>query len=150
MTQTLQVTLDPVCVYIQNLLLVHKDDANLKLQDVFYGDESLLPKFPAVCVIPAGKRRESIGSPFYYRVDHQVHVTIYHGGIRSGEINTQKTLQVAEAVEAVLHSDHTMGGNVVHGVVLQMTPGIMMRGGKFMMATRLEWEAVSRQIIALS
>lgn len=108
---------------------------------VFFGDQTLIPVTPTICVAP-GPRDRDIGhtkAGFRSINTFTVFFMIYHGKVQDAQTNELQCLQYAESVEALLHQNKQMSGYVYNGWVERLDPGIAMRGGTLMRATRLTW-----------
>jgi hypothetical protein len=139
---------DQVDVYtnaVWSLLNVNKSP--LGLQDVWMGDQERLPRTPCVSVEPGMKLRELNGVPRRYQVQLEAYVMIYMDRIQDTQNNERQVLVLAEAVEAVLHADETLGGLVIDSAVVESNPGYVNRGGTLMSAVRLTFRAMSMKML---
>lgn len=123
--------------------MVEYNKAALGIEAVFYGDQSKYPVTPAAAVEPAIKRRVLVGAPRRSENTLQVFVMVYVGRIGDNQINTKDADTIAEAVEALIHTDPTLGGLVVNSMVESIEPGYANRGA-VMRASRLTLTALSK------
>lgn len=119
---------------------------SLNIQDVWYGDQSILPRTPAVCVAPGPKRREFQGSSFRLLNTIETYVWVYWGQYQDIQANLHSATTLAESVELAVHSDLTLGGNVIAVLCTQNEPGMINKGG-WLLGARLTFESISKTII---
>jgi hypothetical protein len=144
MTQLLTDSLTVVTDYVHALVLTNKD--TLGLADVWYGDRGKFPNYPCATVEAGGKTRELNGAPRKTLVELEVGIVVFHGEVRLLEDNYRDSVLQAEAVEALIHMDKDLGGNVVHAMVTRFDPGYANRGG-LLRATRLTINATSQKML---
>ena len=139
--------LSTVADYINTLLNTNK--VTLGLQDVFYGDQEKIPRTPAVAVETGVYTRELSGIGGKGRTDNKftVYILVYNNRIRDEQLNRKDVLTLSEAIMDVLHSDVTMGGNVIHGHVTAIEPGYAIRQNVLMRMARITWEGLTKTII---
>lgn len=127
--------------------LLEANKSVLGLHDVWMGDQDRLPRTPCVSVEPGMKQRELNGIPRRYQVQLEAYVMVYMDRIQDTQNNERQVLVISEAVEAVLHSDSTVGGIVIDSAVVETNPGYVNRGGTLMSATRLTFRAMSQKML---
>lgn len=125
-------------------LLANKDA--LLLQDVFEGDQNLIPRTPAVCVIAGEQLRETwrASIPPTVKVSFEVYLMVYHGGVQDLEVTERQTLERTNAIKRVLDLDTTLGGLVIYGMVERAEPGYLNRNHTPVRVTRLTWSGFSQ------
>jgi len=133
-----------VANYIYQKLLNPTNMAALGLQAVFYGDQTLLPSTPAVCVAPGEKRRDYQGATFRTMNNFQTYVWVYYGKMQDIQANLHSSTALADAIETLLHGDLTLGGNVISCLCTASEPGMTNKGGVWMMAARLTFSSISK------
>jgi hypothetical protein len=104
---------------------------------VFYGDQELLPGYPAVCVEPDAKLRILSGA---FRVTDNtftVYILIYHGEVRNHQTNRKQADELGESLETLVHADATLGGLVTNIYVTEMASGYATKGKTPVRACRL-------------
>jgi len=121
----------------------------LGLEDVFWGDQNLIPKFPAVCVEP-GELTRTIDGTRRAQNDFEVFLMVYVSKIGDVQVTSKKVLEVAEAISDVLESDVQMNNTVIWGHVSNVTPGIVQKGNTLLRAARLRWVAMTRNTIGVN
>jgi hypothetical protein len=117
----------------------------LGLLGVFYGDENLIPDYPAATV-HGGTKRRVIATTRQYDIFMPVQVILYFGKVDNLRLNTKESELLAESVEDLLHSDRKMGGLVINSFVTRMEPGQLVRQSEVVKATRITWEGRSREV----
>lgn len=119
---------------------------SLGIEDVFYGDQNLIPRSPAVCVETGNKARALAGAT--RRTDNifVVYILVYHSEIRSPQSNRRAADALAESIETLIHQDPTLGGLVTHGYVTSVEPGYVDRPNT-MRACRITYEGQSRTLL---
>lgn len=137
---------DQPSVVNQFIVDLLKGEPLLQLEDVFFGDQQLIPKTPSVAVEPGPMARELTGLPFRTDNTFTVFLIIYHSKVQGSQITRKECLEYAEAIMALLHTNKTMGDNVIHGYVTSIDPGYATRGGTLMMSTRLTWSGLSKTL----
>lgn len=121
----------------------------LGLQDVFYGDQSRIPRTPAVCIEPGGKERVLNGMPRRTDVTLTVYLLVYHYQLTGPEAVRENNDNLAEDIEAVLHLDaqfRDVGGapTVVDSMVRNIESGVQAKTNSLFRASRLTFEARSQ------
>jgi hypothetical protein len=124
----------------------------LGLEDVWYGDTELIPRYPAVAVESGPKARRWAGAPFRMDVEQLVYIIIYHCRIQDTQITKKDCDIVAELVETELHKFANRGlptedypeGLVIQGWISNMDPGYATRSGVLYRATRMTWTGLSK------
>lgn len=135
---------DSLDAVAQALIEIVKASNLVDVKDVWYGDESNIPRTPAVSVDPDILTSEVIETGYTTRNDFTVIVTMYHSRLDAPGVTRKETLQKAEQLKAVLNSDRTLGGLVVYGYVGEIAPGFSARGRAILRATRLVWTGFNK------
>jgi hypothetical protein len=130
--------------YVHALLDGNK--ATLGLGYVGYGEERLLPKYPAAVVsfnVPVNRELHATRT---FRLEWVVQIEVYHAKLTVGhKTRTREDMQLAARIRNKLHEDYTFGGSVVFGFVRSERPGIIADGkGRANVATILVWSGESR------
>jgi hypothetical protein len=116
-------------------------------------DEKLIPKYPAVVVLP-GPRAKQLHGTHTFQTAFQVELYIYHANLTLNKRERSKAdLQLVERIETELDSDFRWidedgGASLIHGYVTNENPGILQpRVGKTgsVICTRLTWNAISQR-----
>jgi len=124
------------------------DDATWKTTNgiaaVMYGDQEKIGVVPLICIEPSNKARDYNGAPRRTEVNFEVYVLVYYGTLQGTQENRRDTDQLAEAIEARLHSDPQCGGLVISSLVTNIVSGVSNKGGALIRACRLTWTAKSQ------
>jgi hypothetical protein len=116
----------------------------LGLQDVWYGDQEMVPRTPAVAVEPGSKARVIAGTSRSTENRLTVYLMVYVAKIQDVQATRKTTDQIAEAIEVHLHNDPTLGGLVIFSMVSSVESGYAIRGGTLMRSARMTWEGLSK------
>ena len=132
--------------YIHDWLETQK--VTLGLNSVWYGDDEWAAPYPAAVVVAGGLLRVP-HSTQNFRVQLTVTVFVMHANLsQSHKTRTRADLALATAVSDLLHSDKSLGGNILtgSGIVVSETPGVTNRPkGQNVISTSLVWNGESRQ-----
>ena len=130
--------------YVEALLETNK--ASLGLQDVWMGDQTLLPRTPAACVLPATVNTDyaGAGAGRYMQSVIDVSVLVYHAKIQDTQENELEVVHAAELIASKLSEDATAGGLVLNSLVRSVEPGYVRRKSSWYRSTRVTWQATVR------
>jgi hypothetical protein len=117
--------------------------ASLGLQDVWYGDQDLMPHTPALCVTPGVTKREFRGATFRTLNTIETYVLVYWGKITDIQQNLHNAQHLADQVVFTVHSDLKLGGLVTAVLCTESDPGLINKAGVWMMGARLTFESIS-------
>jgi len=123
----------------------------LDIMDVYFGDQGKIPRVPAACVEPVDKTRVLDGAPRRTLNEIQVYILIYHALVDDVQVTLEQSIQRAEAVETLLHSDPQFGGLVIHCLVQSIESGYAERGkGSLYRTSRLTFVGTTKTNLPLS
>lgn len=150
MTQTQ--SLSTLAQYMVDLIKQPANLATLSIPDaamVFYGDQQMVPRTPAVAVEPGALTRSLSGKGASGRTDNvfTIYLMAYLAKISSNQAVRKQSDELAERLVNILHSDRTMGGLVIHGFVTSLESGFAVRGGTLMRTARLTWQGLTKTLI---
>ena len=133
--------------HIHDLLADNKDSVGVKY--IGFGDERLLGNYPSV-VVTSEPLDRTVHGTHHFEVILRCSIWVYHAKLGVGhKIRTLEDMQLAKEITKLIHTDFTLGGNVVFGHIDGETPGIVNRmiGGKSqaVVGTRLTWTGRSIQ-----
>lgn len=111
--------------------------------DIYYGEQSKFPRYPAITVESAPQNRELQQTGLQQRISYTFYITVYHGLIKSVEGNKRGADLASEAIVDQLHSNRKLNGLVIHGSVTSNEPGFATRGGALVAANRITWTGIS-------
>jgi hypothetical protein len=127
---------------------------SLGLADVFYGDQKQIPRTPALCIEPDGKKRDLSGAPRRTENTFGIYFLLYVSTVASVETNARDALVLGETIETFLHQDptcHTAPAQplVVHGYCVEVEPGYRTRGDTLYRACRIKYEAINKTCLGM-
>ena len=136
------------CQKVFDLLEANK--VPLGLADVFYGDQQQIPRTPAACVEPDGKRRILQGVPRRTENTFGLYVLLYISEIsQSVQDNARESIEFAERVEDLLHADPTLDGLLIHSFCVEVEPGYRMRKDTRFRACRIKFEGINKTVLGM-
>jgi hypothetical protein len=106
--------------------IIEANKATLQLNDVFYGNHTMIPNNSAAVVMAMGKRRQLAGvSAPGGRTQNDLLVTIQLHWSRVGNEEPERRACDARgtAVERLLHANVTLDGIIIHGYVSEVDRG---------------------------
>lgn len=138
---------EEVVDFMYELFTSHSGDLGIKY--VAYGDESLLPQYPALQLTSGIFHREIIAT-HKFALEFNVEMWLYHANLNeSHRERTRTDMLLATAVKDLLDINATLDDNIIFGFVDGETPGVMSRtvGGKStaVVTTRISWRGEGRQ-----
>lgn len=125
-----------VAIAIETLLNANK--AALLLEDVLYGDHTMIPRNSAAVITASGHRRTLAGvSAPGGRTQNSMVVEISLHWSKVGDEATERKAADARgtALERKLHEDVTLGGIIIHGFVTQVDRGNTIMANNSMFRT---------------
>ena len=129
--------------------LVESNAGALGINHVGYGDEQLIPAFPAIMVI-AGEERRTLdgGTTTHFKKIYPMDIWVYHGRMdKNHKVRSIEDMNLATGIKNLLHNNYNLGGGIIFGYVTGNTPGVMVRNKVSIIGTRLEWEGEGREAI---
>lgn len=116
----------------------------LTLEDVWYGPQNLIPRYPCIIVEPRPKRRR-LNATHRWDLTFSVVIILYHGKVQEVDITRRENEELAVLIEEFVHSDLSLNGKVLMGYITSSEPGVVVRGEAMVTATRMTWEGDSRE-----
>lgn len=119
------------------------------LEDVWYGDQMLVPRTPAISIEPGNKSRELQPLGLNSINTLIVYVLVYLGKVQEVQKNRLEVDKLSEDIEDFLHQDKQLGGLVIHGFVAAIDPGLAPRPTRdnLLRVDRITWQATSKTMI---
>ena len=133
----------------QALIDLLAGDKDLGLTRVYYGDQQGYPSIPSASVEHEGSTRTYTQTGLQTTRIIECTIIIYHGKAEDVQTVKKELDQYAQAVEDLLHTDSTMGGLVINGLVTSMEPGTVLVGRSNFYAHRLTWEGKVKERIGV-
>lgn len=125
----------------------------LGIQYVGSYNERIIPKYPAILVVPGGKTKTLHGT-HTFNVGFTVYLYIYHANFTLTKRERSKAdLQLVSRVETELEvdmgwSDNGSGRRIIQGWVEEEEPGVLQpraTKGDAVICTRLTWRCISQR-----
>lgn len=134
--------IEEVADYIRDKLDVAK--ASLGIEYVGYGDEQALPKYPAIVILPGLTQRE-FRATRQFENTFNIEIYIYHARLLVGRsTRTKEDLELVRRVTDLLHSDKTLGGQIIFGYIDSENPGVLASTkGDAIVGTRITWRGMA-------
>jgi hypothetical protein len=129
--------------YLETLLETHK--GTLGIVDIYYGDQSRIPRTPSACVDPGEKFQQLNGAPRRVAITLTTYVLIYHNPVKGVEALSKESDAIAEAVENRIHLNPTFDGLVIDSLVSRIEYGYQTRGNTLYRVSRLTVEGRSQE-----
>lgn len=135
---------EEVLDYIYDILNVQGGE--LGLLYVAYGDEDKVPKMPAAQVATGVLAREFHATHTFLNT-FNIDILVYHGNLKATHAQRSKEdLELCSSIRALLHSDMTLGGNVIQGWVIQESPATIARPkAPAVVGTRMTWQGIAEE-----
>lgn len=131
-----------VATAIMAVIDAHMSD--LGIMETFYGDQTIIPQTPAVCVSPGNKTREYEGASGATRNTFETYVYVYFGKVQDVQTNLHGAQTLADAIEPVVQADLTLGGIVIGTLCVQNEPGMINKMGSLLMGNRMTFQSFSK------
>lgn len=137
--------IDMIVLKIIDVLDGVKEAFEPAVDKVYYGDQELIPTYPAIAVEGGRKIRRLNNAGSHFDLTLSTTIWVHHGEVQSSEITSREIDSLSEQVEDQLHGNVRMDGAVIFGYVVDTTPGVRVRGDVMLRTTRLTWEATSKE-----
>jgi hypothetical protein len=130
--------------------ILNANKVSLGLEDVWFGDQDLLPRTPALCVEPGVKRRELSAAQNMTLNTIDTHFLLYYSEIVEIQQQRRATVAFAEAIETFLHQNHqtllAVGGQqlTIHGLCTDMDPGYAVKKDRYFSAVIITWTSTTK------
>jgi len=141
LTYHLSDTIDALIAKLQ------ENAVQLGLEDVWYGEQDLIPRTPAVCVEPVDIDRTWSGTSTQTENKFQVHIILYVSTLKGAQTMRRETDKLAEQIADLINSDVNLGGLVLIGFVDKIEAGYNIKQGKLMWSSRLTWSALNKTFL---
>jgi len=141
--------LSKFCAYTFTRLNENKEIFTPAIQDVFYGDQQQIPRTPAICIEPDGKKRTIEGVPRRAANEYGLYVILYVSAVTDSQSNSRQSVELAEQVEDFLHADPTLDGLVIHSYCTELEPGYRQRKDTLFRACRIKFEGINKTVLGM-
>ena len=146
LTDSTEVIANYLYTQLQANMSSFTDSSGNAAQDVWYGDDSyLLPRTPALCVVPGPE--VSVyngvgGRPVM--MTFTTFVMVYYGKLQDHQLNVHGSLTIANSIKRFINADVTLGGNAIDSFVAAIDPGVAIKGGAMLDTTRMTFKTRSK------
>lgn len=125
--------------------VLESEKEGLGIIDIYDGDQTLIPNYPAACVETGSKIRELTATGQRTDIAFTIYVLLYYSLILDNQTVRSKAIELAEKLEHVIHLTYeTMNGKIVHGHFTEITPGYTQRQNGLTHVVRLTWVGISK------
>jgi hypothetical protein len=134
--------------YLHNRIDNNKTELGLKY--ITYGDEQLLPEYPALVLTAERPISTEFHATRQYRRTFLVDLWLFHARLSVGRrVRTRQDIELSRNLEVFLNTDRTCDGHVIHCLVESMQPIVIgtpttSQKGNAVIGTRLQWTATNR------
>lgn len=137
-----------LAIAIRDKIAANKASVGLDSTDfVEYGDHNNIPGGKAITVASGTKTRELAGvaGPGGRTLNTmEVVISVFYMVVEAEATARLAVDQMAESVEALLHSDTTMGGIIIHGFVREWVPGVIYRETSMFRVVQLHFVGITK------
>lgn len=125
----------------------------LNLADVWFGDQSILPRTPALCVEPGVKRRDLKRVQFSTDNNIDTYLLLYHsklGPETDQQVERRKCVEFAENIEEFMHINHIRLFDTYNNQLTidthctDLDPGFSYKSGTLYNAVRMTWTSLTK------
>lgn len=140
---TLTDKLSPVVEAIYDLSLTNREV--LGLEDVWFGDQELIPRFPALAIEPGVLTKSLYGGGLNGKTENKftVYGILYLQRVSDVQETKKEVTKQAEDIMDLWTSDSTLGGLLTFSFVSAIEPGYSMRKQSLLRAARIVWEGTN-------
>lgn len=129
--------------------ILEDNKLDLDLEEVYFGNQNLVPRTPAIMVDPNEIVRTLRQTGHVTENIMEIEMMYFYASNKGNEVNTREALLGAEAVADLLNSHPkltTTDGNdlVINGYVTRISSGFVTRRNTIYTAARLLWNGQSR------
>lgn len=139
--------------------ILHSNKAALGLSSVWFGDQTIVPNTPSLCVEPGSKRRELQGVPDRTLNTIETVFLLYHSRVGPGNQQTARRdcIRFAEAIERYLNLNHmrlfdARGDLItVHGYCIDLDPGYSYKSQRTLYnSVQMTWRSTTKTGLQVS
>lgn len=124
----------------------------LGIQDVWFGDQNILPHTPSVCVEPGIERRVLQGVPDMTRMEIDTIFLVYHSKVGGEQQQAKRdSVAFAQAIKHYLHVNHLRLFNAaatqqltIHGYCTEFDPGYAHKQRTLYNAVQMTWTNLTK------
>jgi hypothetical protein len=128
---------------------IDNNKTELGLRYISYGDEILLPEYPALVLTAERPIQTRDHATRQFHRTFTCDLWLFHAKLSVGrKVRTREDIQLARKMERFLNADRTLDGHIIFGHVTDMQPivigRITGRKGDGVIGTRLIWQGQNR------
>lgn len=128
--------------------IIVANQATLLLDDVLYGNHTVIPHASAAVVTALGKQRDLVGvvAPGG-RTDNtlSIEITLHWSKVGDEATERKNADDRGTALETLIHQDTTVGGIIIHGYIKQVNRGeTEMSNGNMFRSVRMIFTGVTK------
>lgn len=134
--------------YLHNRIDNNKTELGLKY--ITYGDEQLLPEYPALVLTAERPTNTELHATRQYRRVFYADLWVFHARLStSRRVRTREDIELARRLEVFLNADRTCDGHVIQCWVESMQPivigtSVSSQKANAVIGTRLMWQGQNR------
>ena len=131
------------------LTLCQANQGPLGFEDIYDGDQNLIPRTPSLCVIAGSKTRQLVGAPMKFHNNFTVYLMIYHAEVRDEQKNYRDSMTLSEALETILNdrSNRSLSQQLIESWITAVEPGYTTKGNSLLRTTRMTWEGFNETFL---
>jgi len=132
------------------MVVLNDNKSELQIEDVWLGDQQLLPRTPAMCVVVGNTDTDLAGAPRRVEDIYNLTFNVYHCKLTDNQDVERECNRRTEAIRKFLddYSVGTLDGLVIHSMVTKIEPGYANRGSgttaNWYKTSRISWQGLSR------
>lgn len=144
-----------VTVRIRDLIAANTETiAPVPINNVFYGDQALIPGGLTVCVHPGPQTGTMQGSSQQRLNTFKVFILVYVSKIQDIQDNRLLADQTCKGIEHLLQNNlqlrdaNGLNPILIHGFVEESDPGYTIRQGTMFEAVRMTWAGMTKTMLS--
>jgi hypothetical protein len=146
---TVLLTTDASVIGDKVLNLLDTNKGLFDVADVWLGDQQLLPRTPAACVVVGNTAVDLAGAPRRVNDTYNLTINVYHTKITDNQEVERQCNQRAEAIRRFLdnYDSGRLDGLVIDSMVTLIEPGFANRGAgtpSWYKTSRINWQGRQR------
>lgn len=134
---------------VQAQLVAAHTTLGIDSNDIYYGDQVLVPRSPIICVEPSSVHRSLSGASRPPRTDNKfsVHLLCYIQEVSDSSTIAIHTDQFIDKVCDVINKDTTLGNTVLFAFTSDIEPGYAARGRALYRVARITIDAQTKTFL---
>lgn len=119
-------------------------EGSLGFENVYFGDQEIIPAVPCAAVEPVVLQRELIEARRFIQAEMEFYITVYVGQLENRAANLKSALEKGEATQNRLDTYQTCGDIVIFSYCTGLEVGTAVRGNNLLSAARITFFAKSQ------